>query len=277
MAGMPGPSRLLACAVVLAAASACGSSTSDLSVGGQPLLRVGPYWGLDGVADAAARNLYLTRTGRPQLLETNVTRTLPYGQCVLYETQRTAPVRTVLASCDDLAPIEVVSTSKGRWHLYADGLRHRTKTTLPDGSAALAVELIPVSDVMKVAFVQPPFRAGAPPAPAPPGGWRPIRELEVRIADADGVASTALHSAATQNDVGLIEDLIDAGAAVDAVDERGSTALVVAAAFNRIDVVRALLDAGANASLRNARGKTALQSLPEFAPTGLRERLQSAK
>ena len=276
MAGMPGASRLLAWSILVGAASACGSSTSELSVGGQPLQRVGAYWGVDGAADAATRNLYLTKTGAPRLLEANVTHTMPYAQCVMFETQRTALVRTVLASCNELRPIEVVTTSKGRWHLYPDGLRRRSETTLPDGDAALTVEVIPVSDVMKLALAQPPLTAGAGPAPAPPGGWRPIREPEVRIHALDSVGNTALHVAATQNDVGLIEDLIDAGAAVDAVNARGGTALMVAAAFNRIDVVRVLLDAGANASLRNARGKTALDALPEFAPTGLRERLQAA-
>lgn len=63
---------------------------------------------------------------------------------------------------------------------------------------------------------------------------------------ADG--RTPLHVAARDGDDAAVQQLLDRGAAIDAVDARGYTALTLAVAGHHAGVVRALLARGASAS-----------------------------
>ncbi len=55
-----------------------------------------------------------------------------------------------------------------------------------------------------------------------------------------------------------IEELLDQGVDVDAVDGKGRTALMWAASWGRHDIVRLLLERGAQADIRDGYGETAL-------------------
>ncbi len=55
-----------------------------------------------------------------------------------------------------------------------------------------------------------------------------------------------------------LEELLDQGADVDAVDEKGRTALMWAAAWGRHDIVQLLLERGAQSDIRDGYGETAL-------------------
>lgn len=65
-------------------------------------------------------------------------------------------------------------------------------------------------------------------------------------------------AAAREGRVDLVVALLDAGAPINAKDERGYTALTLAAYNSRPEVVRALLARGADACLPDGRGNTAL-------------------
>ena len=58
-------------------------------------------------------------------------------------------------------------------------------------------------------------------------------------------------------DTGILEQLIEKGATVQAADNTGKTALMYAAEGGDIGKVRLLLAAGANASVQTQDGKTA--------------------
>jgi uncharacterized protein len=68
----------------------------------------------------------------------------------------------------------------------------------------------------------------------------------------------ALTMAADHERLTVIDELLAAGAPIDAVDGHGRQALRLAAAGGKVDSVRHLLARGADPNLRDERGKTAL-------------------
>ena len=56
----------------------------------------------------------------------------------------------------------------------------------------------------------------------------------------------------------VVELLLDAGARLDAVDDRGRTALMIAAGLGHAEMADTLIERGADRSVRDKAGKTAL-------------------
>jgi ankyrin repeat protein len=75
---------------------------------------------------------------------------------------------------------------------------------------------------------------------------------------------TALHYAAINGRVSLIQYLLDHHAYIDALSPNGTTPLMLAARAGHIQAVKLLLDRGAEMSLKNAVGMTVI----EFAESG---------
>lgn len=82
----------------------------------------------------------------------------------------------------------------------------------------------------------------------------------VRRKDANGMIanSTALHLAARNGHLGIVQDLVQAHAKIDAEDFVGQTPLMEAAMFARGDVAKFLLDRGADANHKASEGYTPL-------------------
>jgi uncharacterized protein len=77
-------------------------------------------------------------------------------------------------------------------------------------------------------------------------------------AQEDIYGRTALMEAAWYGDTAIVEQLITAGADVNAQNIYDATALIGAARYGRTDIIEILLDVGANASLLDQRGQKAL-------------------
>ena len=70
--------------------------------------------------------------------------------------------------------------------------------------------------------------------------------------------NTELILAASKGDVGKVNDLLEAGANVDAQNKYGMTALMYASEGNHAEIVDALLEADADIDAKNGEGSTAL-------------------
>ncbi len=79
---------------------------------------------------------------------------------------------------------------------------------------------------------------------------------------------TPLHHAALAGDAKLVEQLLEAGAALDARDRWGDTPLHSAARRFRAEVLTVLIEHGASLDARNARGRTALLLLANHGGDG---------
>lgn len=88
--------------------------------------------------------------------------------------------------------------------------------------------------------------------------------------------ATALHAAAAQGHLALARKLLDSGAAVDALDDRGVTPLVNAAYYGRDSVVALLLERGANPNTQPKASPTPLTAAVQSDQPAVVERLLRA-
>jgi len=79
-------------------------------------------------------------------------------------------------------------------------------------------------------------------------------------------SGTALHVAAAAGRTKICQALLQAGASVDAKNQKGATPLVVALSRGTIDCVPTLLAYGADVNARDWQGRTPLMLLMNFAP-----------
>ncbi|MGV8898109.1 MAG: ankyrin repeat domain-containing protein [Burkholderiaceae bacterium] len=79
------------------------------------------------------------------------------------------------------------------------------------------------------------------------------------VNEASGDGTTPLMGAAMLGKTKLIQEIIAAGAHIDAVDDLGWTSLMYAASRNEVDATELLLKRGANPTLRNHNNETAAE------------------
>ena len=114
-------------------------------------------------------------------------------------------------------------------------------------------------------------------------GYLPlVKTLVARDADVNKPGWTALHYAASNGHVAVIEFLLDHSAYIDAESPNGTTPLMMAAMYGSPESVKVLIQAGADLQIKNQLGMTALdfavrgdrQNAKELIETGL-QRLAS--
>jgi ankyrin repeat protein len=71
------------------------------------------------------------------------------------------------------------------------------------------------------------------------------------IASEQTMTASKLHTAAANNDVATIKELLSRKSKIDAPDSNGRTALLVATHGNKIDAARALIEAGASVNAKD--------------------------
>ncbi|KAG7394400.1 hypothetical protein PHYBOEH_005243 [Phytophthora boehmeriae] len=86
---------------------------------------------------------------------------------------------------------------------------------------------------------------------------------QINAATRDG-GWTALHLAVITEEIEVVQELLTAGATLDAIDADGQTPLLQACLGGQLEVVRFLLDAGANPSHQNKQAHSPLHYLAAF-------------
>ena len=85
-----------------------------------------------------------------------------------------------------------------------------------------------------------------------------VRKLIARDADINKTGWTALHYAATNGHLAIIELLLESHAYIDAESPNGTTPLMMAAHYGSPAAVKLLLEAGADPGLKNQLGLSAI-------------------
>lgn len=78
------------------------------------------------------------------------------------------------------------------------------------------------------------------------------------ITESSSTPKTALHVAASNNELDIVRTLLRNSHAIDPIDNQGMTPLMLAVKRHNLFVVRALLSNGANPFLLNPKGENAL-------------------
>jgi ankyrin repeat protein len=84
-----------------------------------------------------------------------------------------------------------------------------------------------------------------------------VRELIRRGVDVDAQRAggeTALMTATTRGNIGIVKQLLEKGASTEAKNHWGNTALHLSAIYGNSDIARALLEAGASMTAMNKEG-----------------------
>jgi hypothetical protein len=234
-----------------------------LSCSGRPLKKVGKTnWFVDDVPPGkASPHLYWVKEGKRTLVDRQIISYAVAG-CLLYETSRPSMSRVVFGALPDKVPVPVIASDAFRpFRLTFEGLRRfELPKTDENGTTTLEMDFIPSSDICSLAYRQPPFAEG----------WADKQNLnftqlkiEHSVLDVNGVDSvgnTTLSDEVRQRHADVVDELITAGANVNAGNASGVTPLMVAIAFDPESsrMMQRLLDAGAEIDDQDKGGLTAL-------------------
>lgn len=276
-------------------ATALGLSLAVASCGGPRLKKIVGNWYVDDVPEGRpSPHLYLVQDGKRVVVDRQILSYETKAGCLLYETSRPNVSRALFGVITGKTPVAVAaSDSFRRWQLAFDGARRfDAPRTDESGVTTLGMDYIEGNKICSLAYQAPPFEEGWADKGAPDFSRIEIKHTDFDVNGADSSGNSTLSEQISQRHVAeveallaagadpnaanvagiaplvtavtfdrestvMMERLMDAGAAIDAPDDRGKTALMWAAAYNRPDAVALLLKRGANPTLRDDSGKTA--------------------
>jgi hypothetical protein len=180
------------------------------------------------------------------------------GGCAIFRRDAAPADEPIFASCGSRRPVAIAAADPG-WRLHPDGLRRRARDTV-DGRTVLIGTLLPIEAIRRAALARP----------ALDGPWTPDRAVDPSLLSAltveppiavdgvDAAGNPALVNAVVERTPGLLEDLLDAGADIEATNTNGDTALMIAVGFWRTEALETLLARRARVNGQDQRGETAL-------------------
>ena len=259
--------RSIAVLVCLACISSCG--------GGPHLKKIARDWYVDDVeAGKPSPRLYWVTDGKRVVVDRQILGYVMSG-CVIYETSRPSLSRVVFAVLQPKAPVPIVaSDSISPWRLSWDGLRRfDIPKAQEDGRTILEMDFVAGYDICNLAYQQPDFTED----------WAdrtPLNFTRVNIQHTvfdvhatDSVGNSTLSDEVRERHLDVVEELLKAGADVNAGNKSGGTPLMTAVAFDAKStaIMERLLDAGADIDAQDDGGRTALMYAAKY---GRKEALQ---
>lgn len=225
-----------------------------------PLTEIGSEsgWFVDQ-GKAPWAHLYRVVDGKRTLVDRQIeSYRMFYKVCLAYETSRPEG-RVIFLAASDHTPYPVVAGDAVRpWRIDADGLRRFEASEDADGRRLLATEFISFSEPCVAAQMAEPLSDNwARTTRIVPGKTR-IEETVLDVNGADDAGNSTLAEAVRAGQIGVVEELLRAGADVNSSNRSGGTPLMTGVWSRNTEVVRLLLDAGARVNAQSDDGNTAL-------------------
>jgi len=223
-----------------------------------PLTEIGGGWFVDA-GKAPWAHLYRVVDGTRVVVDRQIdTYRMYYKICLAYETSRPEG-RVIFMAAGNRTPYPVTATDTLRpWRIDADGLRRFGAHEDPDGRRLLAIEFIDFSGLCTAAQMTKPLYDGWAETTRVVPGKTKIIESVLEIDGADNVGNSTLSEAVREGQIALVEELVRAGADVNASNRHGGTPLMTGVWSRNTEVVRRLLEAGARINAQTDDGQTAL-------------------
>ncbi len=189
------------------------------------------------------------------------------GGCLVYEAPWAPSSRVVFAVSAGKIPVVVGAADSLRpWHLDVDGLRRFNVPRIDlDGRTLLDMEYVERRFMCDEAWQQPAFKDDWK-TPSPPKGddvvARFSRTISLDVNGADEVHNSTLSQEVAAVHLGVVEELLRAGAEVNTANDGGITPLMIAAAYlpDNLAIFQRLLDAGGDINAQDRRGMTVLMT-----------------
>jgi hypothetical protein len=259
--------RRIAAVLCLACISSCG--------GPPRLKRIARDWYVDDVeAGKPSPRLYWVRDGKRVVVDRQI---LGYDAsgCVMYETSRPSLSRVVFAVTQPKSPVPIVSSdSISPWRMSWDGLRRfDIPKAQEDGRTILEMDFVPSYDICMLAWQQPEFTEDW--AEHTPLNFTrvKIQHTVLDVNGSDSVGNSTISEEVRERHLQVVEELLRAGADVNAANRSGGTPLMTAIAFDAKStaIMERLLDGGADIDAQDDGGRTALMYAAKY---GRKEALQ---
>lgn len=228
-----------------------------------PLERVARDWYIDPVKPGKpSPHLYWVRNGKRVVVDRQITATLQSGSCVFYQSTREGHTHVVFAVLTGKTPLAIAESDTFRpWRIASDGIRRfDMPSTDENGATLLEMDFIANYDMCTLAYAQAEFT----------DDWVKTASLDFTrvktthtvfdVNGADTVGNSTLSDEVRERHVDAVDELLRAGADVNAANRSGITPLMTATAFDAEStrILERLLEAGAHVNARDDRGQTAL-------------------
>jgi Ankyrin repeats (3 copies) len=228
-------------------------------------------WYVDDVGPGKpAPHLYWMAGGKRVVIDRQIASYLWAG-CLIYETSRPTYSRVLFGVLPGKTPAAIAGSDA--FHPFRMTIEGVRRFEIPkddvNGGTTLAMEFVASSDICNLAYAQPPFTEDW--AEKTPLDFTRVKSERYTydVNGADSVGNSTLNLEIHRRHTDVVEELLAAGANVNAPNNAGVTPLMTAVGFytDNVQILQRLLDAGADINDQDKGGKTALMYAAQYRRT----------
>jgi ankyrin repeat protein len=239
-----------------------------VSCGGPRLKKLAGHYFIDDVAPGKPVRLYWVKDGRTVIVDREIRSIQGAGGCITYETSRPSVARALYAVLPEKTPVAAAASDAFRpWRLSPDGARRfDPPKTDTQGVTTLGMDKVWADKMCNLAYRQPPFREDWAAHDPQDFARVEIEHTDFDVHGADSVNNSTLSEQVRLMQIEVVEELIRAGADVNAPNDAGITPLMTAIQHHdrSTPIMRLLLDARAVVDQADDRGQTALMHAAKY-------------